>query len=326
MAGGRKPSGGSAAGRAKKKTAKRGSRSPAAKKKRGGTALRQKPPAKKKPAKKKSPKKKKPTQAKRNRGRGGKKTRGTEEAPVPDGGWFSKVVRILLCLVLSLLAVVTTVTFFQEIAAVERGPRFWTAAPVYFFALGVALLAVFRLGLPERALYWYVFGHELTHVIFIYLCGGKVYGDIRVSIRGGHVVTNKSNWLISLSPYFIPFYTVISALVFVLASPVVDLDQAYRIGFFELQPLYVLYTFIGFTWTLHIYYTLAMLLREQPDLQMNGTVLSLLVIYLVNSIIVMAFVAAVSKTLSLRGYIEAWFGLAQEWTNLLLVRLAAMIW
>ncbi len=47
-------------------------------------------------------------------------------------------------------------------------------------------------------LYFYVLGHELTHVIFVYLCLGRVSG-FRVGLDGGHIVTNKSNILIALS-------------------------------------------------------------------------------------------------------------------------------
>lgn len=229
-------------------------------------------------------------------------------------------------MVLSLVAAVTTGAFLRELARVNTGPDLWTAAPVFFFLLGVALLGVFRFGFPERSLYLYVFGHELTHVIFIFLCGGKVFGDIRVSAKGGHVVTNKSNWLISLSPYFVPFYTVLVIIVFALASPLVDLSHQYRIGVFDLQPLYILYTLVGFTWTLHICYTVSMVTRDQPDLETNGKVLSLLVIYLVNSGVVMALLAAASGTLSFRGYLNAWVDVAQHWLNLFLVRIAALIW
>ncbi|MGY8686289.1 MAG: hypothetical protein ACKVHP_00910 [Verrucomicrobiales bacterium] len=254
----------------------------------------------------------------------------------PAQGWLPTLTRVLVTVLLIGLAVVTRVlvtvlliglvivtmeTFFESIAAV-RGVGFWKTAPVYFFGIGMGVLWGFREGL----LYLYVFGHEFTHVIFIYLCGGKVYGDIRVSTQGGHVVTNKTNWLISLSPYFVPFYTVIAASGFLLARPFVDLNNTLTLMGLDFQPIYFLYGLIGFTWALHIFYTVTMLAKDQPDLHMNGNILSLLVIYLVNSIIVMSFVAFASSSFTLRGFITAWFTNAHEAINVVLIRVAGLIW
>lgn len=240
-------------------------------------------------------------------------------------GWVPGLLRSVVTLVLVFLAFITTTTFFEGISAVE-GRGFWFTAPVYFFIIGAALWFVFRWGFPDGLLYFYVFGHELTHVVFIYLCGGKVYGDIRVSIRGGHVVTNKTNWLISLSPYFVPFYTVIVALGFLFARLFMDLGNTYYIGWQSVQPLYLFYALIGFTWTMHIFFTLTMILRDQPDLHMNGTILSLLSIYLVNSVIVMAFVASASEILTLRDFVELWSANARNAVNLILIRVAVLVW
>lgn len=294
--------------RPKKKAAKK--RSPAHTGKRKGA----RPPAKKKrarPAKKARPAK--------------RAERLFAEVLAPRPGWVPALTRSVVGAVILFLALITTSTFVQEIGAVA-GWQAWTAAPVYFFLLGVALMGIAQLGLPSGLLYLYVFGHELTHVIFVYLCGGKVQGDIRVSIRGGHVVANKSNWLITLSPYFVPFYTVLVASGFILASPLVDLAKPLSVGWFQFELLYLLYACIGFTWSHHIFYTLAMLRRDQPDLQINGIIVSFLIIYLVNSLIVVGFVTWASVSITWRGFLEAWFGNAHGLTNLFLVRVAGLIW
>ena len=61
----------------------------------------------------------------------------------------------------------------------------------------------------------YVLGHELTHAIWGLLFGA-VPSRLRVSESGGSVNLTKSNMLITLAPYFFPFYTfvvVVAAIV-----------------------------------------------------------------------------------------------------------------
>lgn len=244
------------------------------------------------------------------------------EAPAP---YWKLVARATFFLLLTALAALTTLTFLQTISTV-KGLSFFTTEPVFFFGIGMVVLPLLVWGFSDQLLYLYVFGHELTHVIFIYLCGGKVFGDIRVSVTGGHVVTNKSNWLISLSPYFVPFYTVLIGTGFLVARLLVDLNATIEFGPLAFKPMYVFYALIGFTWTMHIYYTLTMLLKDQPDLYMNGTLLSLLVIYLANSIVVTAFVVLASQTLTMRGYLIDWTSNVLTLWNGTLFRIAALVW
>ena len=58
----------------------------------------------------------------------------------------------------------------------------------------------------------YVLGHELTHAIWAILMGKKV-SKIKISKKGGYVEISKSNFWISLSPYFFPFYTFVLILL-----------------------------------------------------------------------------------------------------------------
>ena len=54
----------------------------------------------------------------------------------------------------------------------------------------------------------YVLGHEFTHALAAMLAGGKV-SAFHVSSKGGHVLTDRVNWWIALSPYFVPIYALI---------------------------------------------------------------------------------------------------------------------
>ncbi len=74
-------------------------------------------------------------------------------------------------------------------------------------------LTVFLL-LPKPMLV-YVFGHELTHAVWTWLCGGRVK-RFKASASGGHVILTKSNFLIALAPYFFPLYAVLVILIFVV--------------------------------------------------------------------------------------------------------------
>ena len=62
----------------------------------------------------------------------------------------------------------------------------------------------FFLPQPVRA---YVVAHELTHALWGKLFGARV-SKLRVTSTGGSVNLSKSNMLITLSPYFFPFFTV----------------------------------------------------------------------------------------------------------------------
>ncbi len=309
-------------------------RRPAAKR-----AAKKKAPAKKRAAKKKAAGKK-TTAKKRASGRrshlappktrrrsiGAAKRPPRPVIPQPVNSFGAVMLRAVIVLILGCLAGLTTVTFFQNISTIA-GTSFWAAAPVYFFLLGVVVFPLLLWGFGEWMLYLYVFGHELTHVVFIYLCGGRVFGGMRVSTRGGHVVTNKTNWLISLSPYFVPFYALLAGTCFFLAGLFIDLSAVSPFSFgMTFQPLYLLYGLIGLTWAMHIYYTLTMILRDQPDLQMNGVILSLLVIYLINLCLIVGMVIAASPTMTLAGYWEDWTANARGVINLILLRIGKLIW
>ena len=67
-------------------------------------------------------------------------------------------------------------------------------------------------------LYLYVLGHELTHVLFVVIFRGQVT-DFHVSTQGGYITTNKTNLVIALSPYFVPFWAVICAMPVCGAAP-----------------------------------------------------------------------------------------------------------
>jgi hypothetical protein len=128
----------------------------------------------------------------------------------------------------------------------------------------------FFLPQPVRA---YVVAHELTHALWALFSGGRVH-SIRVSHKGGSVRLSKSNMLITLAPYFFPFYTIAVILVRLLLSLFLN-EVPY--------PLVWLF-FVGLTWGFHITFTIQSLMTTQPDIHEYGRLFSYVIIYLFNLI------------------------------------------
>ena len=181
-----------------------------------------------------------------------------------------KFLKLLIALILLPLCWAASRTFFVLLTATSPGAAGGWFLPAGFFA------AVFGFFLLPRAFRAYVLGHELSHALAGLLMGARI-GRMKVGREGGHVELSKSNFIISLAPYFFPFYT---GLVIALW---------YGIGFFRdvsfLEPLWL--ALVGLTWGFHIMFTVYMLSQHQPDVQQNGRVFSYVLIYLANLFLVM---------------------------------------
>ncbi len=148
------------------------------------------------------------------------------------------------------------------------------------------------------------------HLVFIYLCFGRVT-EFQVGRDGGHVVTNRNNLLISLSPYFVPFYSLLVIAGFGIASLWVDLGTYHpeslfwgHIGF---RWSWLFFGLVGLTWAFHLTFTGWMITKSQPDLRQNGLFLSLVVIYLGNVIVLSSLLILADHALTARGFGEAWW-------------------
>jgi len=126
----------------------------------------------------------------------------------------------------------------------------------------------FFLPQPVRA---YVVAHELTHALWALLFGGRAR-NLRVTDSGGSVRLTKSNMLITLAPYFFPFYT-----MFVIVL-------RFLVGLFAADVPYPLawLFFVGLTWGFHITFTVQSLMVTQPDIMEYGRLFSYVVIFLFN--------------------------------------------
>ena len=225
--------------------------------------------------------------------------------------WPQRLLRWTLALALLPLCWVTTWTFLSRFSQVTVHEGFWSSSEFWYFATGaLVMIGWFWSGLLQPYfLYLYVLGHELTHAIFVLIYRGKVT-EFHVSKDGGYITTNKTNLVIALSPYFFPFWAVISAVLYAIAR--------YFSGFSTQWDL-LLYALMGVTWTFHMIWTLWMIPRDQPDLKENGTFLSLVIIYLANLLVLVGLlcVARQAPLHNCREFGMEWIRHAATWMDMI---------
>lgn len=216
---------------------------------------------------------------------------------VPISGWprFSRLfVACFILLPLSVLMVFALLVQMYKATPAMQNVSFWLSPNVWHALLGAFALFVSTLSSELKMLlvYIYVLGHEATHALAALLCMGRVR-RFQVGFDGGFVETDKDNLFIALSPYFVPLWMGIWLLVFAVAHwlyPHELLETLLYVGF-------------GYWWSFHLYWTLWVIPREQPDMLENGLMFSALVIMLTN-IGILTLILAFFGCISLQGYIE----------------------
>ena len=193
-----------------------------------------------------------------------------------------------------------------------RGELQDTSAFRWFSVGAVFWLALFG-PLRNAAMIVYVFGHEWTHMLTAKLFRAQIY-DWSVTTDGGWVDTDRSNTLISLSPYFVPIYTLVVILLHSTLGLFFDLGRDIPIGGtgsgLVINPLQIIYLLVGITWAFHVTYTLQTLRGQQSDLMRNGEFFSVLFIMLCNVLIVLSFLIIIAPDLT---WAQAWECLQRTW-------------
>ncbi|XHR30130.1 MAG: hypothetical protein ACFUZC_06140 [Chthoniobacteraceae bacterium] len=204
----------------------------------------------------------------------------------------TRVLNTVIAVFLLPMAFVWTKTFFRIFTRETFRYQYWATEEFWFFCLGGLLWGIAFFGLPRRAVnYAYVWGHEFTHAIWVWLMGGKV-SAFEVRRDGGHILTNKSNVWIALAPYFYPLYSVAVIVFYSLCWLFWDMTPYTRWLFLAL----------GITWTFHMSFTLWMIPKGQSDLSQHGTFFSLVIIYLANLAIISAMVVITAPHLTIHGF------------------------
>jgi hypothetical protein len=149
--------------------------------------------------------------------------------------------------------------------------------------------------------YLYIFGHELIHAMATWICGGKV-SSFKVSSEGGSVKTSKSNFFISLAPYFIPAYVVIFSIIYFVFSL-----------FFEPQPFSPYFIFLmGASVSFHLVMTADILKRKQSDILKTGYIFSLVLIFLFNLIVLGVIFSWLFEGLTVSSFFKQSFYLSKD--------------
>lgn len=190
-----------------------------------------------------------------------------------DSSLMVKVLRILIAGILLVPSIAITLVTFDQLSEDGLISSLWKEQTSFLFLIGFALMLVWlTCGLfRDVFLVLYVFGHELTHALFAYLFFGEVR-ELNFSSSGGYILTNRSNIIIALAPYFIPFWAIVMSVIFGLTA------------LFISSPFLMLAYLgcLGASWSFHLWWTVRMIPEGQTDLQENGTFLSLVIIYFLN--------------------------------------------
>lgn len=193
------------------------------------------------------------------------------------------VLRMLLgCVLLPLCYVVSRV--LVDIIT-DLHPDSLAAVPVTAWAM-IAGFLLWQLTyfLMPRPIRTYVLAHELTHALWGLLMGARV-SRLKVRRDSGSVTLSKTNVLITLAPYFFPFYTFLVIAVYAALHPFMAVERysALWLGL------------VGYTWAFHFNFTLDTLMQRQTDIETYGRIFSYTVIYLVNILGVAVWVVMVSE-------------------------------
>ena len=187
-----------------------------------------------------------------------------------------KIVKILFGLAL----IPFCLGFIWQLAATVFSVQYKPDTPYYFIAGGLTYLTVHVLF--KKPVFTYVIGHELTHALFALLFGGSVK-SIQASDRGGRVSITKSNFIITLAPYFFPLYTFVALLLYWTARAIDARSITATILIF----------LSGATFALHLALTAIFLQTDQNDIREEGAIFSYPLILLFN----IAFAAFLIKVL-----------------------------
>ncbi len=193
-----------------------------------------------------------------------------------------KLLTFLIGLALLPVCVALSQALWELVAAIHPDSEWLLPPPGIALLAGLALWLVLYYTLP-RPVRSYILAHELTHALWGALMGAKI-SSIEVAEEHGAVVLSKTNFLITLAPYFFPLYTVLTIAAY------------YGLAVFFCVEKYELFWLgaIGLTWGFHLTFTISALMQHQTDIQPHGRLFSYAVIYLCNVIGICLWIVMVS--------------------------------
>lgn len=181
-----------------------------------------------------------------------------------------KAIKFLLGLLLLPVCGVMTAALYRILMLARPESLHQVAPPTWGLLFGFFFWVVLFFSMP-RPLRTYVLGHELTHALWAVLMGGRA-SQLKVSRKGGSVMVSKTNVLVTLAPYFFPFYTFLVLALYLVLALFLDLRHY--------EPFWM--GCVGLTWSFHLTFTLTMLGSHQTDIVEHGRTFSYVFIYFMN--------------------------------------------
>ena len=195
--------------------------------------------------------------------------------------------RLLLAVALWPGVWATGVSLARLIRTAASHPSFpWWAAACFGGGWLVAGLAYLLLPRPRGI---YVLGHELSHALAVWFSGGKVH-SLQVADKGGRVVSNRTSAWITLAPYILPLYPLITAVLWLAGLQIWPVLAGYQLAFLGIW---------GGVWGYHYAFTVDLLRTQQPDFLVYGRIFSLTVVALANLLLAMGLVWSFFQPVSL---------------------------
>ena len=175
--------------------------------------------------------------------------------------WYKFIIALLLLP----LCIGASEAVLRVIRASGDADTIWVA-----MLAGAACWLVVYLLLP-KPIWVYVFGHELTHVLWSCIFGGKLKA-FKATAKGGQVIVTRSNFLVALAPYFFPVYAVGVFGVYAAGNLIWGWTR-YAAWFHFL---------VGMAYAFHVTLTGHVLRSRQSDITQQGYLFSAVIIWLGN--------------------------------------------
>ena len=200
-----------------------------------------------------------------------------------------KLFKIIFALILLPFCIGAVVTLWKVILISGKAEIIWSTT-----LAGAFVWILIYIFLPEPK-WMYVLGHELTHALWSTFFGGKLK-RIKVNSDGGHVLTTKSNFLISLAPYFFPLYVVLIVIIFLFGNFLWNWNN-YVLWFYFL---------IGMMYAFHITLTYNILKIKQPDIVGEGYIFSTVIIFFGNVCVLLIGIPLLANKISVGATFNLW--------------------
>ncbi len=162
--------------------------------------------------------------------------------------------------------------FFQTFIFVIKNIEFSNNIVKSFFLGSISYLVIHII--LYKPLKLYIIGHELVHAISAYLCGANVK-NVKFAKSYGSVNVDKINTFIALSPYFVPFYSLIIITLWIILKHFIKINIPIKYFMF----------FLGLSITFHLVLTIYAIYLGQQDFKISGWLFSVVIIFIINCLI-----------------------------------------